>query len=110
MQTKIQLISGLGATTFALTMGLAGFVRGSPNQRFWMWSRVGAQGITGGSGGGSSLLGQEQGASLAVGTPEFEHCVGLISQSMELPVSSYEFTCGKLGCMRPKSTHALKDR
>ena len=46
MQTKIQLISGLGATTFALTMGLAGFVRGSPNQRFWMWSRVGAQGGT----------------------------------------------------------------
>ena len=39
-------ISGLVATTGALTMGLAGFMRGSPHQRFWMWCRVGSQAFT----------------------------------------------------------------
>ena len=27
-------------------MGLGGFMRGSPHQRFWMWCRVGAQAFT----------------------------------------------------------------
>ena len=40
------------------------------------FSGVGAQGISGGSEGGSSLLGQAQGVSLATGTPEFEHGLG----------------------------------
>ena len=39
---------------------------------------MGAQGRTGGESGGNSLLGHEQVASVSdVGTPEFEHFVGL---------------------------------
>ena len=34
------------ATLGSLLMGLKGFVHGSPNQRFWMWCRIGAQGGT----------------------------------------------------------------
>ena len=41
------------------------------------FSLVGEQGSTGGSEGGAVLVGQEQGVSPWVTTPEFEHLVGV---------------------------------
>ena len=41
-----QYFAGMFATLGSLLMGLKGFMRGSPNQRFWMWARIGAQGGT----------------------------------------------------------------
>ena len=36
----------MAATVGSLLMGLKGMMQGSPNQRFWMWCRIGAQGGT----------------------------------------------------------------
>ena len=76
------------------------------------FSGVGAQGMTGGSGGGSSLLGQVHGASLVVGTPELEHWVGLwlISQIMGELSSMQDPAIGKSTLTRPKSTQVSRDR
>ena len=41
-----QSFLGMIATVGSLMMGLKGMMQGSPNQTFWMWSRVGAQGGT----------------------------------------------------------------
>ena len=74
------------------------------------FSDVGAHGITGGSVGGNSLFGQVQVVSLVVGTPEFEHCVGLISQSMEVVVSIQDPAWGKSALIRPRSMHVSRDK
>ena len=74
------------------------------------FSGVGSQGMTGGSGGGSSLLGQVQVASLFVGTPELEHWVGLISHSMGELSSIQDPAIGKSALIRPRSTQASRDR
>ena len=34
------------ATVGSLAMGLRGMMQGAPNQTFWMWCRIGAQGGT----------------------------------------------------------------
>ena len=74
------------------------------------FSIVGGQGSVGGGGGGSSLLGHEHWPSPRVGTPELEHCVGLMVLTMAGVVLSHNPTCGKFGDTRPRSIHVLRDR
>ena len=50
--------------------------------RMGRFSGVGGQGSTGGLVGGDSRLGHEQPSSSCVGTPEFEHLVGLMLLTM----------------------------
>ena len=75
------------------------------------FSCVGAHGMTGGSSGGNSLLGLVQEASLAVGTPELEHSVGLMSHIIEGELESLQDpACGKSSLIKPMSMHASRDR
>ena len=45
-----------------------------------------------------------------VGTPEFEHCVGLISQSIEVFVSIQDPAWGKSALIRLRLIHASQDK
>ena len=84
--------------------------------KMWRFSSVGAQGNTGGDCGGGSLLGQEQGWSCwspVIGTPEFEHLVGLAEVSDWMKCGegwSQDPTSGKFGGSIPRSMQAFCDK